>query len=82
MRRREHRDVGPGPPRHLVEFDAGDWPDPGPPPEWWRDDYPWGLFKRRIEWVRARQRWVAQQEDVLAARTALDGPDYARGCVR
>jgi len=59
MRRREHRTKEPMPPAHLLRFRVEDWPDPGPSPEWWCNDYPWRVFKTRLCWVRARQRWEA-----------------------
>ena len=70
MRRREHRTKELTSPAHLLRFRVEDWPDPGPPPAWWCNDYPWRVFEARLCWVRARQRWAADHapEAVSAVR--------------
>ena len=68
MRRREHRTKELMPPAHLLRFRVEDWPDPGPPPEWWDvAGYPWRVFKTRLCWVRARQHWAADHAPEAAS---------------
>ncbi len=52
---------GDAPPRHLLKLDLADWPDPGPPPAWWREETaeePWRPHRARRAWSRARRDWV------------------------
>ncbi len=58
-------------PKWIAE---GHSPDPGPAPDWWRDEVPYAVYRARIDWSRARIGW-AQRRRSLDAVNALFDPD-------